>query len=328
MHEWFSWMKARTVGVALAAGGATTLVPSVAHAHFTLDYPPSWTVDSDSSGTPQKAFPCGVLSTDTFMRSNVMTAFAPGQKVTVRWTEQVPHDGWFRISLSYKDGAEFQATTDFTEPPYEMNALQFSVDAGIENPVIPPVLLDGLDPHSGASVTVPKPYSQEITLPTKPCTKCVLQVIQIMLNHPINPPNNVPGAGYTYHHCAFISIEPGADGGTEVLPDAGSSNPGSGSSASGSSSGSGGSSGSGQSGNGGGSGNGGASGGGAGTTAGGDDASTPPPGAAGSGGSSGGGGGSSGGCDLSGTSGPGAVGIASLAAVAGLARRRRRSLRA
>jgi MYXO-CTERM domain-containing protein len=49
----------------------------------------------------------------------------------------------------------------------------------------------------------------------------VLQVLQIMLNHPVNPPNNVPGAGFTYHHCAFIAIEPGADGGTQPLAQTG-----------------------------------------------------------------------------------------------------------
>jgi MYXO-CTERM domain-containing protein len=96
-----------------------------------------------------------------------------------------------------------------------------SVDAGIEMPVVPPVLADGLWPHTASSVSTPKQYTQSITLPTKPCTKCVLQVLQIMLNHPVNPPNNVPGAGFTYHHCAYISIEPGAGGGTQTSADAG-----------------------------------------------------------------------------------------------------------
>jgi hypothetical protein len=207
--------------LSLAGGLVGSLIPSVAWAHFTLDYPPSFTVDSDSSGTPQKAFPCGVLSTDTYTPSNMVTMFSPGQKITVKWTEQIAHDGWFRIALSYKDGAAFQATTDFPEPTYSTNAFNFSVDAGIESPPVAPVLMDGIDPHTAASITTPKPYAQEITLPTMPCQKCTLQVIQIMLNHPVNPPNNVPGAGYTYHHCAFISIQPGGDGGTQIVPDSG-----------------------------------------------------------------------------------------------------------
>jgi hypothetical protein len=49
--------------LSLAFGMVGTLVPSVAWAHFTLDYPPSFMVDSDSSGTPQKAFPCAANAT-------------------------------------------------------------------------------------------------------------------------------------------------------------------------------------------------------------------------------------------------------------------------
>src|SRR5579859_5571739 len=117
-----SWrMSPRAATLSVIVVGTGVLAPSVAQAHFTLDYPPSWTVDSDSSGTPQKAFPCGVLPTDSFTRTNVITTFAPGQKVTVKWTEEVAHDGWFRIALSYVNGAEFKGmpdVTDFKEPPY------------------------------------------------------------------------------------------------------------------------------------------------------------------------------------------------------------------
>jgi hypothetical protein len=322
MHKTSSGMTARAATLSLMVVVGGVLAPSVAEAHFTLDYPPSWTVDSDSSGTPQKAFPCGVLPTDTFTRSNVITTFAPGQKITVKWTEEVAHDGWFRIALSYVNGAEFKGmpdVTDFTEPPYSTvnNPVLglMSVDAGIEAPPVAPVLADGLWRHTAASVTPPKQYSQEITLPTTPCKQCILQVIQIMLNHPINPPNNEPGAGYTYHHCAFISLEPGADGGTQVLPDTGNQDAAagsSGSSGSGSSSGTGGAGGS--SGATGEPGDGGVPGESTGAPA--DDASAPPVN---------GGSGSGGGCSLSRAGRSSAAGIAILAVLAALARRRRRA---
>jgi uncharacterized membrane protein YgcG len=218
-------MTARAM-LAAAVAVAIVFVPSIAQAHFTLDYPPEWTVDTDTSGDPQKAFPCGVLSTDTFTMSNMMTTFAPGQTITVQWTEVVAHDGWFRIALSYMNGAELQSTTDFPEPSYATDNTPapfgpYSLDASIENPPVPPVLMDDIAPHTAASVTVPMQYSQAVTLPNMPCSKCVLQVIQIMLNHPVNQPNNVPGAAYTYHHCAFIAIQPNGDGGTQVIADAG-----------------------------------------------------------------------------------------------------------
>jgi MYXO-CTERM domain-containing protein len=134
----------------------------------------------------------------------MVTAFQPGQTITVKWTEIIAHDGWFRIALSYNN------RTDLMDPPYAINGAGNSTDAGIENPPVAPVLADGLFVHAAGST--PKPYSYDVTLPTTPCTKCTLQVIQIMLNHPNNQPD-----GYTYHHCADISIQAGADGGTMIM---------------------------------------------------------------------------------------------------------------
>src|SRR5215472_12835968 len=192
-----------------ALGGALTillaalLVSSRAEGHFTLDAPPSW-MSQDTSGSPQKMSPCGDEGGGT--ATNMVTAFQPGQTITLQWTEIIAHDGWFRIALSYSN------RTDLMDPPYELDSFGNSVDAGIENPPMAPVLVDGLYPHTAASITTPKMYSYQLTLPMMTCTQCTLQVIQIMLNHP----NNVP-YGYTYHHCADISIQAGADGGTTVV---------------------------------------------------------------------------------------------------------------
>jgi hypothetical protein len=89
---------------------------------------------------------------------------------------------------------------------------------------VAPVLVDGLFPHTAASITIPKGYSYDLTLPMKPCDKCTLQVIQIMLHHANNQPY-----GYTYHHCADISIGGAAtvgalEAGSEA-PDATTSGP-------------------------------------------------------------------------------------------------------
>jgi uncharacterized membrane protein YgcG len=344
------WVVASVVAVVFA--------PSTARAHFTLDYPTSWTVDTNA-GDPQKAYPCGVLPTDTFTSSKAVTTFAPGQKITVKWTERVAHAGWFRIALSYLNGAEFETTTDFPEPLYQTVGTppnSTSIDAGIENPPVLPVLADGLWKHPGTNLP-PTQYASDITLPTMPCQKCVLQVLQIMLNHPINAPDNNPdggnGAGFTYHHCAYIAIEPGADGGTQAMPDAGpdavasgSSGSGSGSSgASGSGSGgSGGVSGSGSTGSGSGSsgacasgsgacgssstgGSGGPGGSGNGGSSGGidlprDDASSPGLDASGGGGEGSG----SGGCSLVRRNAESAGGLASLWLTAAIVLRRRRRL--
>jgi hypothetical protein len=190
----------RALFAALAIGAVVVLAPKRSEAHFTLDAPTSW-MTQDASGSPQKQSPCGNEAGGT--ATGTVTAFQAGETITLKWTERIAHDGWFRIALSYNN------RTDLTDPPYAINASGLSTDAGIESPVVAPVLADGLFPHSAASITVPKAYSYNLTLPMMSCAKCTLQVIQIMLEHPDNQPY-----GYTYHHCADISIHAGADGGT------------------------------------------------------------------------------------------------------------------
>ena len=71
-----------------------------------------------------------------------------------------------------------------------------------------PVLADGVFVHTTAFSA---PQTTTVTLPTTlTCTKCTLQVIEFMSDHPLN----VPG-GCFYHHCADISIGVAPqDGGT------------------------------------------------------------------------------------------------------------------
>jgi MYXO-CTERM domain-containing protein len=287
------------------AGAAFVLAPARAHAHFTMDSPPQWIEAQDTLGDPQKIAPCGVDSTVTYTTTNTVTTYAPGQTITLQWTETVAHDGWFRIALSYAN------RTDLTDPPYSANALGLSTDAGIENPPVPPVLVDGLYPHLAADITVPKAYTYALTLPQQPCAKCTLQIIQFMNNHPYNMPG-----GYFYHHCADIALVEGADGGSGAAasPDGGSTATGAG----GSSGQPGGSTGS--------------------SASGGNGATTPAGGSNGSTGNAagtdaGGNGlrgadlaGASRGCDLSGGTGSAAVGLAGLTLMGLLfGRRRRRS---
>jgi uncharacterized membrane protein YgcG len=158
-------------------------------------------------GDPQKVAPCGVDSTITYTPTNTVTTFAPGQTITLQWQETIAHDGWFRIALSYNNRTDLvDPATDPASP--QSNALAFSKDASIESPPVAPVLVDGLYPHTAASITTPKMYTYDLKLPDTPCTKCTLQLIQFMNNHPYNMPG-----GYFYHHCADIAIVAGADGG-------------------------------------------------------------------------------------------------------------------
>jgi MYXO-CTERM domain-containing protein len=200
-------------GMAAPALAASVLLSSsTAEAHFQLIYPPPW-IQQDSFGDPQKASPCGTDSTTSGTATGDVTTFAPGQKITLQFIEEVAHDGWYRISLSYAN------RTDLVDPTYETNPPGClatspgfgcnSVDAGIESPPIAPVLFDGILKHAG-TITTPKTWTYDITLPMETCAKCTLQVEQIMLNHPVNQADGP----FTYHHCADIAIVAGVDGGT------------------------------------------------------------------------------------------------------------------
>jgi hypothetical protein len=312
-----------TAGAAACLAAAAVLLSSPnAEAHFQLLYPPPW-ITQDGLGDPQKAAPCGTDSQQPGAPTNDVTTFAPGQTITLHMVEQVAHDGWYRVSVSYANRA------DLSDPPYETSPAGCtsgpfctSIDAGIESPVVAPVIYDGILKHA-ASVTIPKDWTYSITLPTKPCDKCTLQVEEIMLNHGVNQADGP----FTYHHCADIAIVANADGGTTTKGADGGTVPvtleagiaGGGSSSGGAPGGS--SSGSTGAGSSGGDsdasdGTGEASGGGSGVTSGGSGNGT-----------SGSSGGSSGGCDASGRGTTAVAGFGLLvgAIAAGLRRRRRRA---
>jgi MYXO-CTERM domain-containing protein len=199
----------------------TTLLflPATASAHIYIDYPdaadhpgpsptPWW--NEDSLGLPQKLGPCGDEYDGTDAGGGptyVVTPYVAGQTVTLEWTEVISHAGWFRIALATD-------RSQFVDPPVLVAANGNSADAGIEDPPVAPVIADGIYKHAiGAPKTWP-PYT--ITLPSTPCEKCTIQIIQVMLDHPSNLGNLPDGApnpdGFLYHHCMDIAILP-ADAG-------------------------------------------------------------------------------------------------------------------
>jgi hypothetical protein len=179
----------------VAAAALAAAVPAVMHAHFKLMEPASWIIE-DERGDPQKGFPCGGSNTDYGKPSYVVSQATGGAKLHIKVQETIYHPGHYRVALAVNSPAELpvdpKATTETTERGPR------SVSGEIMNPVQPPVLADGLFPHSAK---VDTPLETDVTLPNISCKRCTLQVIQFMEQH---GPNN-PGL-YTYHHCATIQI--------------------------------------------------------------------------------------------------------------------------
>jgi len=144
------------------------LLSGTASAHIALTYPSPRTVD-------QKAGPCGATGST---RGKKVTTFAPGATITVEWDETVDHPGHFRIAFD-DDGDDV-----FVNPNNPNDNFAFT----LKEPIA-----DKVGGH----------YTQAVTLPSKPCTRCTLQLMQVMTTA-------VPYNSF-YYQCADIAIGQGGD---------------------------------------------------------------------------------------------------------------------
>jgi hypothetical protein len=180
------------VGLPVAALGAS-LAPAV-NAHFKLLEPASWLVEDDR-GDPQKLAPCGGTLANPGTPSNAVTAVTGGQRLKIVVNETIYHPGHFRIALSRKRNflpPDPVATMKDTERGPR------SASGAIETNPQPPIIVDGLWPHTEKRETN---WETEITIPNITCEGCQLQVIQFMAEHP-----GFREGGFSYHHCAVLDI--------------------------------------------------------------------------------------------------------------------------
>ncbi len=118
------------------------------------------------------------------------TVFAPGETITVRWDEFVPHPGHFRIAFD-PDGDD-----DLLDPA--------GYDDLYTDGVM--VLADGIPHEDGKQF-----YAYDVTLPDVACTTCTLQLIQVMTD---KPPWGPAGGTDIYYQCADLVLDPAAGGGS------------------------------------------------------------------------------------------------------------------
>ena len=178
----------QALGGAFLIGIAAVFVPALAHAHFVLVTPDSW-MSQDSLGLPEKVGPCG--DEVGGMPTGKVTAFHPGQTISVTIAEVIAHPGHYRVALAVNDRSELPA-----EPDVMPKGNDPCGSAAIQYPPTFPILADNVLPH-----TQPfgGPQTFTVTLPMDvTCTKCTLQVLEFMSLH---------SAPCYYHHCADISIE-------------------------------------------------------------------------------------------------------------------------
>lgn len=214
---------------AFAVGAALVLAASPASAHFDLMTPASWSVDDQTDGTPEKLGPCGnelennkapMLALDD-AGLPIITAYQEGGMITVTIEEVVFHPGHYRISLS-TDWADAGDTVQAGFPPdpvvtpggtnsgtmvcpggAKLDNACGSVPITPQTPVALPgvgwVLADDVFEHCDPFTA---PQTIKVALPAGvTCKECVLQVLEFMSDHGLNPQG-----GCFYHHCANLSI--------------------------------------------------------------------------------------------------------------------------
>jgi len=175
------------------------LLPSSALAHIDLIEPNARAHGTAASGdmmidsnTNQKSGPCGQA---TNMRTtDRVTTYAPGEMITVRVSEETPHESYIRVSIDL-DGDD-----DFPTRPTTAAESQEVAQAAEEMLDTEGTLLAVVRETNGLPNFV---HEITVTLPEETCDNCTLQVIQFMYGAP-NP---------YYYQCADIVIAEDGGGG-------------------------------------------------------------------------------------------------------------------
>lgn len=184
----------------LAGSIALAIFAPYGVAHFRLIEPASWLQESPL-GDPQKMAPCGGTSADPGKPSGAVTNVQGGEKLHIKLRETIFHPGFYRVALAVNSRDELPPDPVVKTEPTPNGPR--SVSAAIQYPPAPPVLADGLFPHTAR---FDKEVETDVDIPNINCSKCTLQIVEFMAAHGLNKDGD-----YTYHHCAVLQIHANPD---------------------------------------------------------------------------------------------------------------------
>jgi hypothetical protein len=182
---------------------ATAVVGGKAYAHFVLISPAASLVQ-DLRGDPQKIAPCGGVSANPGrgtsanpgVPSGAVTSVKGGTNLPLLVQETIFHPGHYRVALA-RSASQLPPDPKVTTAQTERGVR--SQSAVIQNPPVPPILLDGIFAHTERPT---QNFESQIPIPNTDCQNCVLQVIEFMADHP----GIAVDGGHSYHHCAILNI--------------------------------------------------------------------------------------------------------------------------
>jgi hypothetical protein len=179
----------------LGLGALAVLAPK-GIAHFRLLEPAGW-IEESQLGDPQKKAPCGGTSADPGKPTGAVTNVQGGDKLHIKLRETVFHPGFYRVALAVNSRDELPPDPEVKTEDSEKGPR--SISAAIQYPPVPPVLADGLFPHT---TKFDKELETDIDIPNINCSACTLQIVEFMASHGRNKDGD-----YTYHHCAALRIQ-------------------------------------------------------------------------------------------------------------------------
>src|SRR5215204_1715272 len=166
----------------LLAAIAFAVCGTAARAHFVLVSPAASLVQN-RLGDPQKVAPCGGVSANPGrgtpanpgVPSGAVTELKGGTDLPLLVQESIFHPGHYRVALA-RTMAQLPKDPEVTvvqtaNGPRSQSAL-------IQNPVVAPVLLDGIFAHTEKPAQ-PQAFDGMIPIPNISCPACVLQVIEL-----------------------------------------------------------------------------------------------------------------------------------------------------
>src|SRR3954463_13376975 len=139
-------MDKRTLSLFFLTLGLTA-VPTLSQAHFRLLAPASWVVENQL-GDPQKAAPCGGTNADFGKPTYAVTDVRGGSLLHIKVQETVYHPGHYRVALAVNSPTELPPDPKAQTMINDKGAVM-SVSAEIMNPVMAPVIVDGIFQHNG-----------------------------------------------------------------------------------------------------------------------------------------------------------------------------------
>jgi hypothetical protein len=151
-----------------------------------------------------KNAPCGQITTE---RTDRVTTYAPGQRITVRVREENAHVSYLRVRLDL-DGADFPLRTEAPAAP-ETQEVAMAAEFALGAEGLLAVVREDNDTPGFV-------HELEVTLPNETCIACTLQIAQFMYDDPAAP---------HYFQCADLVIaDAGRAGDAGRPPEGGGTN--------------------------------------------------------------------------------------------------------